>query len=92
MGVIYGDSAEPAKIHKLFRKRIGDQYEIRQLGFIHCDLEKLPLYHKDAYICVADFELPTLIEGGFKYDRKKSKCQMCANTSYVRVADFTNDV
>ena len=92
MGIIYGDSAEPAKIHKLFKERIGDQYEIRQLGFKDCINNKIPVRDKTHYACAEDFELSTFQKAGLKYDTSKKACKGCEIFDFVRCADFTNDI
>ena len=92
MGVIYGDSAEPAKIHKLFRKRIGDQYEIRQLGFPDCEIGCILFDVNRHEICAFPFEVKQYIKLGWKISTTKVRCKECKYQEFIRVADFTNDV
>ena len=92
MGIIYGDSAEPAKIHKLFKERIGDQYEIRQLGFSDCGIDHVLMEYKGNEICAAEFEVSAYLRFNFKRSRKKHKCDICNHKDFIRVSDFTNDI
>jgi len=92
MGIIYGDNNEPAKIHKLFKERIGDQYQIKQLGFSDCGIDHVLMEYKGNEVCAAEFEVPAYLQFNFKRSRKKHKCDVCNHKDFIRVADFTNDI
>ncbi len=91
MGIIYGDSAEPAKIHKLFKKRIGEQYQIKQLGFPVCSKNKVSLCKDFLFVCVEEYEVNEILKCGFKHCSGKNKCALCDDNNFTRVADFSND-
>lgn len=91
MSIIYGDSGEKAKTHKAFKKRLGDQYQIKELGFWDCELEKILMYKHFVEYCANPNEVTTLQLSGFKVRPKKLKCLKCPHRKYVRCADFSNE-
>lgn len=93
MPIIYGDISEPPKLHEQFRKRIGDQYQIKHLGFFDCNHNYIHLYKERVKYCANTAEVPYLLKSGFKIDNERLLCDSrgCMDLSYIRVADYTND-
>lgn len=90
MGIIYGDSAEPKEIHVLFKKRIGDQYQIKQLGFGDCNKSNIPVNNEESAYCVEQYEIDVFIKAGYIYN--KNRCDGCSRYEFTRCADFTNAI
>lgn len=88
--IIYGDSAEPKELHRLFKKRIGEQYQIRQLGFRDCLDNRIKMRKGKHALCAAEFEMAIFIKSGLEYS--KNECSGCDNYQFKRVADFTNGI
>ncbi|MFX0073072.1 MAG: hypothetical protein ACFFAO_18495 [Candidatus Hermodarchaeota archaeon] len=86
--MIYGDISEKKDTHKAFKKRLGDRYQIKELGSWDCSLEKIPLINNNKIYCVLPHEFDLLCDKGFNYDQNKVKCIECLYKDYVRFADF----
>ena len=83
--MIYGDISEHKKVHDAFRKALGKNYGIKELGTWDCTTHDIPLEHKNN-ICVREDKIQPLLDIGYKVC--KQKCKSCPKAQYIRFADF----
>lgn len=91
--IIYGDVNEPQIVHRAFKKRLGDQYKTKQLGFHECRSRHIIMENKQGFTwCAALYEVDELQRLGFSASLNREKCIGCQHHHYKRVSDFTNDI
>ena len=86
--MIYGDISEKKETHKAFKKRLGDRYQIKEIGCFDCELKKVPFIKDTKHLCILPHEYDILCDLGFEYDQTKNICTGCPNKIYKRFADF----